>query len=144
MWDEGYFSYIYPLRRVFNWCGVQSPPLAIVWVLTDPSSEILDHILLAAVVEHTFSTLGLGQVRAATPMAAVSIALGEVAPHSVMHGVRLLLRLGTPQLFSVGAVGAITGCAEVTHGCHLCKGFHHRVAVASQALAGHHRAPACG
>jgi hypothetical protein len=53
------------------------------------------------------------------------------------------LRLGAPLLFGVGAVGVVAGCAEVTHGCHPCRGFHHTAAAASLALAGHDRAPEC-
>jgi hypothetical protein len=76
-------------------------------------------------------------------MAAVGIALGEVAPHGILCGIALGLRLGAPLLFGVGAVGVVAGCAEVTHGCHPCRGFHHTAAAASLALAGHDRAPEC-
>jgi hypothetical protein len=56
----------------------------------------------------------------------------------------LLLSLGTPQPFSVSAVGAVAGRAEVTHGFHPCKGFHHRVAAGDQARPAQDRAPTCG
>ncbi len=90
-------------------------------------------MVLANIVEHALRALGLGQMRSAAPMAAVSIALGKVMPHGILRGITLRLRLSASLLFSVGAMRAIASRAKIIH----------RASPAA-AQTGQGQVPACG